>query len=275
VTVLRRLPSFSVIVTGVVLLCIYAPLALVVLNSFNLDEELLSWEGFTLKWYEQAFSNERVVDDLRTSLWVGLIATGIALVVAISAALWIRGASARGGRVMDGVTYSRLILPEVVLAFGLFVVLRLLEVRLGFWTIVVGHVVVYSAYATVVVQARLASISRDLEEAARDLGAPPRRVFGRVTLPLLMPGVIVAGLLVFTFSFDSVVMSQFLGGANAETLPVLVLGMIRTNVTPEVNAIGVGMLIVMFVSIGIAAAVTAFRPGGGSRLLGVERRRDS
>jgi spermidine/putrescine transport system permease protein len=99
-------------------------------------------------------------------------------------------------------------------------------------------------------------------------------VFRKVTLPLLMPGVIVAGLLVFTFSFDNVVMSQFLGGADAETLPVLVMGMIRREVTPEVNAIGVGIMLVMFLSIGIAAAVTWLRPGGGSRILGVERKGD-
>jgi ABC-type spermidine/putrescine transport system permease subunit II len=274
VSLLRRLPPFSTVMVALVLVFLYAPIAIVVVNSFNSNETLVSWGGFTLEWYEQAFGNERVRRDLETSLLIAAVSTGFALLIAVSASLWFRGAGGRGQRILDGTTYMRIILPEVVLAFGLFILLNRFEVTLGIWTVVIGHVTVYSAYATVVIQARLASLSRTLEEAAQDLGAPPRRVFRRVTLPLMMPGVLVAGLLVFTFSFDNVVLSRFLGGAEAETLPVLVLGMIRRNVTPEVNAIGVGIMLVMFVTVALAALVAALRPSpGGSRILGVETTR--
>ena len=271
----RKLPSFSTVVTGAVMMFLYAPIVLVFINSFNSNEALVRWGGFTTEWYKSAFNNDRVIDDLQTSLMVAVISTLFALVIAVTAGLWIRGATAKGQRVMDAATYMRIILPEVVLAFAIFILLTILDIRLGFWTVVVGHVIVNSAYATIVIQARLASLDGNIEEAARDLGATPRRVFTRVTMPMLMPGVIVAGLLIFTFSFDNVVMSQFLGGASTETLPVLVLGMIRRNVTPEVNAIGVGIMLVMFISIAIAAAVTSFRPSGGSRIIGLEKKEDN
>ncbi|WP_320669530.1 ABC transporter permease [Patulibacter defluvii] len=264
---LRR-PRFTTCVLTVVLLCLYAPIVLVIVNSFNADEALVRWGGFTTKWYSEVFENDRVWEDAWTSVKVAVVATAIALVVALSTVLWMRGASPRGRKVMDGATYVRLILPEVVMAFALFIVLRALNVRLGFWPVVAGHVVVYSAYATLVLQARLGSLDRTREEAAADLGAPPRRVFRRVTLVQLMPGIAVAGLLTFTFSFDNVVMSRFLGGSQTETLPVLIISLIRRSVSPEVNALGVLIMLVMLLTVLVAAVITYFRPSSGNdRLL--------
>lgn len=266
----RFVPRFGSIALLVVLLCLYAPIVLVVLNSFNADETLVGWGGLTLDWYDQLFRNDRVWEDARTSLLVATVSTAIALVVALSTVLWMRGASLRGQRFMDGATYARLILPEVVLAFALFILLRALGVKLGFWPVVAGHVVVNSAYATLVLQARLGSLDRTREEAAADLGAPPRRVFRRVTLVQLLPGVAVAGLLAFTFSFDNVVMSRFLGGAQTETLPVLIISLIRRSVTPEVNALGVVIMVVMLLMVVAAALIAYFRPGAGGKQLVVD-----
>ncbi len=265
-----RVPRFTTWVLALVLICLYAPIVLVVINSFNADETLVGWGGFTTEWYSSVFQNERVWEDAWTSVRVAVVSTAIALVVALSTVLWMRGASARGRKIMDGATYVRLILPEVVMAFALFVLLRALEVRLGFWPVVAGHVVVYSAYATLVLQARLGSLDKTREEAAADLGAPPRRVFRRVTLVQLAPGIAVAGLLAFTFSFDNVVMSRFLGGSQTETLPVLIISLIRRSVSPEVNALGVLIMIVMLVTVLVAGAITYFRPSSGDNRLLVD-----
>ncbi len=269
-----RVPRFSTVVLGIVLLFLYAPIVLVVVNSFNGDRTLVGWGGFTTEWYSALFDNERVWDDAWTSIRVAVVATAISLVVALSTVLWMRGASVRGRRFMDGATYVRLILPEVVMAFALFILLRALDVRLGFWPVVAGHVVVYSAYATLILQARLGSLDKTREEAAADLGAPPLRVFRRVTLVQLLPGIAVAGLLVFTFSFDNVVMSRFLGGTQTETLPVLIVSLIRRSVTPEVNALGVLIMLVMLALVVIAALITYLRPAGGSRMLIDPTRKD-
>jgi ABC-type spermidine/putrescine transport system permease subunit II len=262
------LPAFA-------LLCfafLYFPVVLVVINAFNKDVLLSHWGGGTLEWFRQALANPRVRDDFVTSTLIAVISTVLSLAIAIPAALWARNASARGRRILDGTTYMRIVLPEVVAALSLFMLFRRLGFQLGMETVVIGHVVWNSAYATVILQARLATMDRVLEEAAADLGAPPRRVFRRVTLPLLMPAVLVAGLIAFTFSFDDVITSAFLGGSSVETLPMLIFGLARFRITPELNAIGAGLLLITTVSLILALVVTLARSGTGV-LAGVRIRR--
>jgi ABC-type spermidine/putrescine transport system permease subunit II len=165
---------------------------------------------------------------------------------------------------LDASTYMRIILPETVIAIGLFLLLRRFDVALGLATVVIGHVVFNSAYATIVLQARFATMTPDLEEAAADLGATPWRTFRRVTFPSILPALIVASLLVFTFSLDNVVTSLFLGGTETETLPVLLLGKIRIRVTPEVNAIGVLVMLATTALLAVAAVIFGLRSAAGS-----------
>jgi ABC-type spermidine/putrescine transport system permease subunit II len=268
----RRLPRLTTIFTAIVMACLYAPIVAVVFYAVNKDPALLHWKGFTLDWFSKAISDSRVRKDFLTSVEVALISTVLSLLIAITAGLWLRHATPRARRFFDGLTYSRIILPEVVFALGLFVLAKKLGIGFGVGAIVLGHVVFNSAYATVIIQARFATMGESLEEAAADLGANPWRVFRRVTLPMLMPAVLVATLLTITFSFDDVITSQFLGGTNAETLPVLLLGKIHLHVTPEVNAIGAGMMVITVVSFAMATLVTVLRPTGAGGLLGVGRR---
>ena len=267
---LRRLPGIASLFTGLVFVFLYLPIGIVLINSVNADESLIGWGGFTLHWYDQALSDQRVRDDFVVSVKVALLSTALSLAIAIAAGLWTRRASMRARRVLDATTYMRIVLPEVVLALALFLVLRRNEISLGIPTIVAGHVVFNSAYATLVIQARLATMGTTLEEAAADLGASPWRVFRRVTMPMLMPAVLVAGLLVLSFSFDDVVTSLFLGGTEAETLPVLLLGLIRVRVTPEVNAIAAGVMTITLVTFALAALVLSVRGAVGVRGAGAE-----
>jgi spermidine/putrescine transport system permease protein len=267
-----RLPRLTSAITTLVMICLYAPIVTVVVYSLNKDPFLIHWRGFTTHWYSQAWGDPQVRRDLLTSLEVASLSTVISLVIAVCAGLWARGASPRARRIFDALTYSRIVLPEVVFALGLLVLLSKLNIPYGVGAIVLGHVVFNSAYATVIIQARLAALSGTLEEAAADLGANRWRVFRRVTLPLLMPAVIVAALLTVSFSFDDVIVSQFLGGNNAEPLSVLILGMIHLHVTPEVNAIGSGLMLITLISFGTAGLVTVMRPTGAGNLLALGRR---
>jgi ABC-type spermidine/putrescine transport system permease subunit II len=267
-----RLPRLSSVIAAIVFAALYAPIVLVLLNSFNGDSSLVGWGGFTTRWYHAIVHDGRVKDAFVTSLEVALLSTALSLAIAVAAGLWARSASSRGRRVLDGATYLRIVLPEIVFALGLFLLATKLDLKLGVPMIVIGHVVFNSAYATIIIQARLATLNRTIEEAAADLGATPWRTFRRVTLPLLVPAVLVAGLLTFTFSFDDVIASQFLGGTNAETLPVLLLGKIRLHVTPEVNAIGAGVMLITLVSFAMAALVAVLRPTGAGALMGLGRR---
>ena len=147
---------------------------------------------------------------------------------------------------------------------------RRLDLPLGTGAIVLGHLVYNSALATLIIQARFATIGPTLEEAAADLGAPPRRVFRRVTLPQILPALLVSGLLVFTFSLDDVITSLFLGGGNAETLPVLILGLVRFEITPEVNAIGALVMLMTLATFLVMLALVGLRSSalgllGGAR----------
>ncbi len=268
----RRLPRLSSVITAVVMVCLYAPIVAVLVFSVDKDPLLIHWTGFTLHWYAMAFHNSQVRSDMLTSIEVAALCTVISLVIAVTAGLWSRRASPRARRIFDAFTYSRIVLPEVVFALGLLVLFSKLHIPYGVGAIVLGQVVFNSAYATVIIQARLATLSGSLEEAAADLGANRWRVFRRVTLPLLMPAVIVAGLLTVSFSFDDVICSQFLGGTSAQPISVLLFGLIHLHVTPEVNAIGSAMMLITLVSFGTAGLITVMRPTGAGDLLGFGRR---
>jgi ABC-type spermidine/putrescine transport system permease subunit II len=266
----RLLSWFSILV----LVGLYLPIVLVLANAFNRDVLLAHWGGFTLKWFGQALHSSRVRHDFVTSLIIAVLSSLLSLAIAIPAAVWARRAPLRGRQLLDATTYMRIVLPEVVAALSLLIFCRRAGVPLGMLAVIAGHVVFNSAYAIVILQARLATLNRVLEDAAADLGAAPHRVFRRVTLPLIMPAVIVAGLVGFTFSFDDVITSSFLSGSSTETLPMLIFGLARFDVTPEVNAIGAGLLLITMLSLSIAIVVATAR-AGGVVLLGVRLRRNN
>lgn len=246
-------------VTVLVLVLLYLPIIMVFLNSFNADPNLAGWGGFTTRWFSQVLQDERIRDDFITSLTIALATTVLSLLIAITASLWMRSASPWGRAMLDITTVMRLVLPEIVVAVGLFVLFRWLDFPLGRTTVIIGHTVFLSAYATVVLQARVATIGTSLEAAAADLGATPWRAFRRVTLPQLYPAIAVAGLLVFTFSLDDLITSQFLGGGSVETLPVLLLGLIRHQVTPSVNAVGSILILITLLTFICALALVGVR----------------
>jgi ABC-type spermidine/putrescine transport system permease subunit II len=255
---------FSAVVSLCVIVFLWAPLVLVAINSINSDVLLVSWKGFTTHWYNQAYHNPDVRSGLRQTMTIALASTAFSLVLAVTGALWWRRASARSRRMFDGLTYLRIMLPEVVFAVALFLLFSKIKFPLGTVAVVIGHVVWNSAYATLIIQARVSTLDPALEDAAADLGANPWRVFRRVTFPGLLPGIVAAGLLAFTFSFDDVVTSYFLTGSGTAPLPVVILSMIRFRITPEINAIG--MLVMMFtVSMFAIGFVSVTRLGRGAR----------
>ena len=252
------------VITGAVLGFLYIPIGVVIADAVDSDPTLNSWRGFTLHWFATAFSDARVLTDLRNSVLIGLCTAVLSAAIAVTTALGARRLSPRFADLVNATTYARIILPEVVTAVGLFLLAHRVNIPLGFGAIAASHVVFCSAYATIVVQARLAALTRVYEEAATDLGVTPWRVFRRVTLALLRPAIVVAGLLSFTFSFDDVISSLFLGGSQTETLPVLLLGMVRIQVTPEVNAIGVGVMALTLLLLGLLVSASSLRSVAGA-----------
>jgi spermidine/putrescine transport system permease protein len=158
----------------------------------------------------------------------------------------------RGRRAMESLLYIPLVTPEIVVGISLLVLFAAMGVRLGIATIVIAHIAFSISFGTVVVQARLAGMDTHLEEAAMTLGAGPWRSFRRVTLPLIMPGVVAGALLAFTLSFDDYVITSFVAGSGSSTLPVVIYGMVRRNIDPTVNAVSTVVLVVTTILIYIS-----------------------
>jgi ABC-type spermidine/putrescine transport system permease subunit II len=270
---LSRIPLLLFVIFAFAAL--YVPLVLVILNAFNKDVLLAHWGGFTWHWVSQAVSSSRVRNDFVTSAIIALCSSLLSLAIAVPAGLWARGASPRGRRILDATTYMRIVLPEIVAALGLLIFFRRINFPLGLVAVIIGHVVFNSAYAIVIIQARLATMTTVLEDVAADLGARPWRVFWRVTMPFLLPALIVAWLLAFTFSFDDVITSSFLAGSSTETLPMLIFGLARFRVDPEVNAIGALLMTITLSCLFLTLIVAGGRAATGGVMIGSRRERQS
>jgi ABC-type spermidine/putrescine transport system permease subunit II len=251
-------------ISAFVVFFLWAPLINAGINSFNRDILMATWKGATLLWYRSALNNTTVKAGLEQTITICLATTALSLALAVTGALWWRRATAMGRRLFDLLTYLRIMLPEVVFAVALFLLFSKIGFPLGTLAVIIGHTVWNSAYAALIIQARVLTLDPALDDAAADLGASPWRVFRRVTIPGLLPGIAAAGLLAFTFSFDDVVTSYFLVGNQTSPLPVVLLSMIRFRITPEINAIGM-MVMVFTVSMFGAAFLAVSRLGRGAR----------
>jgi spermidine/putrescine transport system permease protein len=243
---------------------LYLPVLVLVAFSFNDSRQMSVWHGFTWGWYARAWADAAVVGALRTSLLVAFLATAISVALGTPAALALGRHRFRGKGLVDGLFYLPVVVPEIVLGFASVVFFGLAGWRLGFATVVAAHVAFSVSYVVFVVRARLTMLDPRLEEAATDLGATPLVAFARVTLPLLAPGLVSAALLVFTVSLDDYVVTSFVAGRGGTTLPLQIYSMVRTGVTPEINAISTFLLAATFALVLVSQRLQAERAGRGA-----------
>jgi spermidine/putrescine transport system permease protein len=226
-------------------LFLHLPLATLVLFSFNASRFTL-WEGFSLRWYQAVFTDAEMADAMWNSVIIAIVSTAIATVRGTLAAyaLW-----KRGSRVLSGSLYLSLVTPEIVTGISLLAffqwTFRWLGWHLGLHTVILAHVSFSIAYVAIVVAARLRTFDASLEEAAMDLGATEWRAFRRVTLPAISPGIVAAGLLALTISFDDYVITSLVAGVDSTTLPMVIYAMARRGVNPSINAIS-ALIVVVF-----------------------------
>lgn len=256
---MRRGPSaFNLAAVGLGLAFLYAPIALLVLYSFNASRLVTVWSGFSTRWYVALFHDEQMLDAVWVTLRVGVISATLATVLGTLAAVaLVRGGRFRGRLAFSGMVYAPLVTPEVILGLSLLLLFVSLGLPRGFWTVTLSHTTVTLCYVTVVVQARLVSFDRALEEAAQDLGCTPLRAFMAVTLPNIAPAVAAAWMLAFTLSLDDLVIASFTSGPGATTLPMRLYSQVRLGVNPEINA--VSTLLIGVVATGVVAAYLAQR----------------
>lgn len=218
-------------------LFLYAPIAVLVVLSFNANEQSTAWTGGTFQWYGDLVKSDSVRDAAVNSLLIAGVTTVVSTVVGTLAAVGLdRFVRFRGRAATRAALYLPMVVPEVVLGVSLLTWFALLGVDLGRTTVILAHVVFTVSYVAVVVKARLAGLDRSVEEAAMDLGAGPVGAFCRATLPRLWPGIAAGALLVFTLSLDDYVVTSLVSNVQSQTFPVKVYSMLRGTVTPAVNA---------------------------------------
>ena len=229
----RGLGAFA----ALVYLFLYAPILVLVTFSFNRGRLTAAWEGFTLAWYAKLLDDVQVLSSLRNSLVVACAATVACTLLGTAAALALHRHRFRRQGALEALVTLPIVVPEIVLASSLVLLFAAVGLRLGFASVILAHISFSVSYAVVVVRARLAGFDKSLEEAAMDLGAGPWRTFFQVTLPGIAPGVLAAALLVFALSIDDYVITSFVAGVGSTTLPVQIYSMVRSGITPEINAV--------------------------------------
>ena len=232
---------------------LYLPIVILVIYSFNASQLVTVWGGFSTRWYGQLFSNRGLLDAAWVTLRVGLLSATVATVLGTLAAVALTRYTRFRGRVLfTGMVYAPLVMPEVITGLSLLLLFVAIDFDRGFWTVTLAHVTFSMCFVAVVVQSRLLSFDRSLEEAAMDLGATPARTFLFVTLPVVWPAVIAGWMLAFTLSLDDLVIASFTSGPSATTLPMKIYSQVRLGVTPEINA--VCTILVGLVTLGVITA---------------------
>jgi ABC-type spermidine/putrescine transport system permease subunit II len=254
----RRRRDYATLGLGVwatiVYVFLYLPILFVVLYSFNSNQRLVPWKGWSTQWFGEALDNTNIRHAVGVSLRAAVC---VALVSVVFGSLAGIALARRGGswtRPFLLLVFLILVTPEIVDGIAFLIWFVRIDIDSSLLRLVIGHTIFNSAVVTLIVRARLAGLDESLEEAAADLGATPTRAFRQITLPLMLPAVLAGALLSFTFSLDDVIISSFVTTAGSFTLPVYVFSSVRTGLKTELAAISTLMLCLTL----FALAVTAF-----------------
>ena len=237
--------------TWFVYLFLYAPILILVIFSFNKSRYAI-WEGFSWQWYMDLARDQVIQRSIKNSLIVAIVATVASTLIGSLAALGMQRFHFKGKTGLDALFYLPVIIPEIVMAASLVIFFGFVRFTLGMTTVILAHIAFCVSYVIIVVRARLEGFDRTLEEAAMDLGANEFTTFFKITLPLIFPGILSGALLAFTLSIDDYLITSFVAGVGSTTLPLQIYSMVKTKVTPEINAVSTLLLIPTIILIVLA-----------------------
>ena len=257
----RRLSRFNIASLTLGAAFLYLPILILVIYSFNASRLVTVWGGWSLRWYDEFFNDRAMIEAAWMSVRVGVVSASIATLIGTLAAVALsRGEGFRGRTLFSGMLYAPLVMPEVITGLSLLLLFVALNAERGFWTVTIAHTTLTMCFVAVVVQSRLTSFDRSLEEAAMDLGCDPVRAFIMVTLPLIGPAIAAGWMLAFTLSLDDLVIASFTTGPGSATLPIRIYSEVRLGVKPEINAICtmvIGFIAVVIVSASVASKLSS------------------
>ena len=243
------------LMTALVYIFMFAPILATVILSFNSSMfGGFPMTGFSFQWYGELWENVAVVAAFRTSLWIAVVTAAVTTLVGIVTALALVRFEFRGKQMLGTLVILPALVPETILGVGLLILIKSINQPRSLPILVLGHILLALPYVVLIAQARMVGVRRIYEEAAMSLGASRLATFREITLPLLIPAVVAGALLAFTISFDNTSASLFWRPAGVETMPTQILSMLKTSISPEVNALGT-VMIVMTVGIPLVGGI--------------------
>ncbi len=222
---------------------LYAPIIVLVLYSFNKSRMNVVFTGFTFNWYKTLFHNTDLLEAFGNTLIIAGVSTVVSTVIGTISALGLYKYNFPMKKLINGLIYIPIVIPEIVLGISLLSVYTIANLKLGMPSLIISHIAFSIPFVITSVRSTLNLLPKEYEEAAYDLGASRFNVFTKVTLPLIMPGVISGATLALTLSMDDVVISYFTAGPGSNTLPLQIYSIIKTGITPDVNALSTLMLL--------------------------------
>lgn len=234
---------------------LYVPIVTVVAYSFNNAKHSLVWHSFTLDWYRYLLSDDGLLTVAWHSLVIGVLAATIGSFMAMLAATSLYRYNFFGKKLLHGLLFVIIIMPDIVMAVSLLLLYSFLRLPLGFWTLLLSHITLCMPFITIVIYSRINTINDVIFEAAKDLGANDSVVFRRILIPLLWPGIVAGWLLGFTLSLDDVIISYFVSGPAFQILPLKIYSLVRMGVKPEINALCTILLLITLVMVLISQLI--------------------
>lgn len=231
---------------------LFLPIFVLIVFSFNTSSLNIVFEGFTLRWYSELFKNSMLLEALWNTLLVAVISTFISTVIGTISAYSLKRFDFPFKKFINELLYIPIVIPEIVLGISLLCIYALLRIELGMGTLILSHIAFSIPFVIINVNSVLDAMNPNLEEAASDLGASKLKTFFHIVLPTLLPGILSGAQLAFTLSLDDVVISYFTAGPDSNTLPLQVFSMIKTGVTPSVNAMITILLLIIFITLFIS-----------------------
>ena len=235
---------------------LYIPIIILVTNSFNEDRYGLSWKGFSWNWYERLFNNDTLIQAAFHSVTIAFFAATLATIVGGLTAIALYRYRFRGKQAVSGMLFIVMMSPDIVMAVSLLALFMVVGISLGFWSLLLAHVTFCLPYVTVTIFSRLNGFDSRMLEAAKDLGASEVTILRKIILPLALPAVVSGWLLSFTISLDDVVVSSFVSGVSYEILPLRIFSLVKTGVTPEVNALATIMIVLSLALVVLSQIIT-------------------
>lgn len=243
------------IIIGIVLVFLFLPIFVLILFSFNTSQLNITFEGFTLKWYGELFKNTTLLLALKNTLIVAIVSTVVSTVIGTISAYGLYKYDFPLKKLVNKLLYIPVVIPEIVLGISLLAIYTVFKLELGMMTLILAHISFSIPFVIINVRNVLEQMDGNLILAANDLGASKLKTFLYITIPSLMPGILSGAELAFTLSLDDVVISYFTAGPGSNTLPLEIYSIIKTGVTPDVNALITLMLLVIFIILTISVLI--------------------